>query len=65
MVPIAHHFSSLFLPDTTHFPPFGCRRRADLDSLTLAGYNITDDSNEVFTIDDLGNRDLVNVRDGE
>jgi len=36
----------------------------DLDRLTLAEYNIADDSNEVFTIDDLGNRDLVNVRDG-
>ena len=36
----------------------------NLDRLTLAEYSITDESNEVFTIDDLGNRNLVNVRDG-
>ncbi len=36
----------------------------NLDRLTLAEYNVTDESNEVFTIDDLGNRSLVNVRDG-
>jgi RHS repeat-associated protein len=35
----------------------------NLDRLTLAEYSI-DDNNEAFTIDDLGNRDLVNVRDG-
>jgi hypothetical protein len=34
-----------------------------LDTLTLAEYSI-DDTNEAFTIDDLGNRDSVNVRDG-
>jgi hypothetical protein len=34
-----------------------------LDRLTLAEYSI-DASNEAFTIDDLGNRDSVNVRDG-
>jgi len=36
----------------------------DLDRLTVAEYNIGDGSNEVFTIDDVGNRDMVNVRDG-
>ncbi len=35
----------------------------NLDRLTLAEYSI-DDSNEAFTIDDLGNRDSVNGRDG-
>ena len=35
----------------------------NLDRLTIAAYGI-DDSNEIFTIDDLGNRDAVNVRDG-
>jgi len=35
----------------------------NLDRLTLAEYSI-DDNNETFTIDDLGNRDSVNVRDG-
>ncbi len=45
-------------------PTFNAKnRRANLDGLTLAKYSI-DDSNEAFTIDDLGNRDLVNVRDG-
>lgn len=37
--------------------------RKRLDRLTLAQYSIGD-SNEAFTIDDLGNRDLVTVRDG-
>jgi RHS repeat-associated protein len=36
----------------------------DLDRLILVEYDITEESNEVFTIDDLGNRDNVNVRDG-
>jgi hypothetical protein len=31
-----------------------------LDRLAVAEYNITDDSNEAFTIGDLGNRDSVN-----
>ena len=31
-----------------------------LDRLAVAEYNITDDSNESFTIGDLGNRDSVN-----
>ena len=35
----------------------------NLDRLTLAEYTI-DESNEIFTIDDLGNRTSVNVRDG-
>ena len=35
----------------------------DLDRLTFAGYGI-DDTNEVFTTDKLGNRETVNVRDG-
>ena len=35
----------------------------DLDRLTLAAYGI-DDTNELFTMDDLGNRTTVNVRDG-
>jgi len=35
----------------------------NLDGLTVAEYGI-DDSNEAFTIDDLGNRKKVNVRDG-
>jgi len=35
----------------------------NLDRLTLVEYSIND-SNEVFAIDDLGNRDSVNVRDG-
>ncbi|MHC4867831.1 MAG: hypothetical protein ACYTEX_27485, partial [Planctomycetota bacterium] len=34
-----------------------------LDRLTIAEYGIQD-NNEVFTIDDLGNRDNVNMRDG-
>ena len=34
-----------------------------LDTLTPAGYNI-DESNEAFTIGDLGNRDSATVRDG-
>ncbi|MHC4527929.1 MAG: hypothetical protein ACYS29_08635, partial [Planctomycetota bacterium] len=34
-----------------------------LDRLTIAEYGIQD-NNEAFTIDDLGNRDNVNVRDG-
>ncbi|MHC4867564.1 MAG: RHS repeat domain-containing protein [Planctomycetota bacterium] len=34
-----------------------------LDRLTIAEYGIGD-NNEVFTIDDLGNRDNVNMRDG-
>jgi hypothetical protein len=33
------------------------------DRLTMAEYSM-DESNEVFAIDDLGNRDLVIVRDG-
>jgi len=37
--------------------------RPCLDRLTLAEYSI-DASNEAFTIDDLGNRDSVTVRDG-
>ena len=37
--------------------------RPCLDSLTLAEYSI-DESNEAFTIDDLGNRDSVIIRDG-
>jgi len=37
--------------------------RKRLDRLTLAEYSIND-SNEAFTIDDLGNRDSVIVRDG-
>jgi len=36
----------------------------DLDRLTLAEYDIVDGSNEVFAIDDLRNRDMVNVADG-
>jgi len=35
-----------------------------LDRVTVAEYNIANGSNEVFTIDDVGNRDMVNVRDG-
>jgi hypothetical protein len=34
-----------------------------LDRLTIAEYGIQD-NNELFTIDDLGNRDNVNMRDG-
>ncbi len=34
----------------------------DLDRLLSAQYGV-DDSNEVFTIDDLGNRSNVNLRD--
>jgi len=36
----------------------------DIDRLALAEYNVTDGSNEVFAIDDLGNRDMGNVPDG-
>jgi len=36
----------------------------DLDRLTLAEYDVIDGSDEVFAIDDLGNRDMVNVRNG-
>ena len=60
------HHTPLFKPvlrDTTLFRPSCCRKHPDLDGLTLADYNI-DDSNEVFTIDDPGNGDMVNVRDG-
>lgn len=35
----------------------------NLDRLTVAEYGITDD-NEVFTMDDLGNRDSVNLKSG-
>jgi hypothetical protein len=38
--------------------------RPRFDRLTLAEYSI-DDSNEAFTIDVLGSRDSVNVRDGD
>ena len=44
-------------------PPRRARMGKWLDTLTLAEYNI-DERNEAFTIDDLGNRDSVNVRDG-
>ena len=36
----------------------------NLDRLTLVDYGI-DDTNEVFTMDDLGNRDVVAVRSGD
>ncbi len=35
----------------------------NLGRLTIAKYGIAD-TNEVFIMDDLGNRDMVNVRDG-
>jgi hypothetical protein len=35
----------------------------NLDRLTIAEYGIQD-NNEVFAMDDLGNRDNVNIRDG-
>jgi RHS repeat-associated protein len=34
----------------------------NLDRLTMAEYGV-DETNEIFTMDDLGNRDLVNLRD--
>jgi len=37
--------------------------RNELDRLTLAEYSINE-SNEAFTMDAVGNRSLVNVRDG-
>jgi hypothetical protein len=37
--------------------------RPPLDRLSLAEYSV-DDTNETFTIHVLGNRDSVNVRDG-
>lgn len=36
---------------------------ANLDRLTMAQYGV-DDTNEIFTMDDLGNRDSVNRHDG-
>jgi hypothetical protein len=53
----------VFFCASTRRPDLPINRAHPLDRLTLAEYSI-DDNNEAFTIDDLGNRDSVNVRDG-
>jgi len=53
----------VFFCAPSRWPDLPINRAHPLDRLTLAEYSI-DDSNEAFTIDDLGNRDSVIVRDG-